>query len=77
MYATPVVFPLSEIPQRFMWIAFLNPVSAPIELFRLWFFGAASVDGYMILSSLGITVLLVFAGLIMFNRNEQTFIDVV
>ncbi|MCL2231989.1 MAG: ABC transporter permease [Treponema sp.] len=77
MYATPVVFPLSEIPQRFMWIAFLNPVSAPIELFRLWFFGAASVNGYMILSSMGITVLLVFVGLIMFNRNEQTFIDVV
>ena len=77
MYATPVVFPLSEIPERFMWIAYVNPVSAPIELFRLWFFGSASVDAYIILSSLGITVLMVFIGLIMFNRNEQTFIDVV
>ena len=37
----------------------------------------ASANGVMILSSLGITVFLVFAGLIMFNRNEQTFIDVV
>ena len=77
MYATPVVFPLSEIPERFMWIAYVNPVSAPIELFRLWFFGSASVDAYIILSSLGITILMVFIGLIMFNRNEQTFIDVV
>jgi len=77
MYATPVVFPLSEIPQRFSWIAFVNPVCAPIELFRKWFFGSASVDGRMIISSLGITVLLVFLGLILFNRNEQTFVDVI
>jgi len=77
MYATPVVFPLSEIPQRFSWIAFVNPVCAPIELFRKWFFGSASVDGFMIISSLGITVLLVFLGLVLFNRNEQTFVDVI
>ena len=77
MYASPVVYPLSEIPQSFSWVAYANPVCAPIELFRKWFFGAASVDGYMILSSLGITVLLVIVGLILFNQNEQNFIDVV
>jgi len=77
MYATPVVFPLSEIPGRFVWIAYANPVCAPIELFRLWFFGSASIDGPMIFSSLGVTVFLVLLGLVMFNRNEQTFIDVI
>jgi len=77
MYATPVVFPLSEIPERFAWIAYVNPVCAPIELFRLWFFGSASIDGFMILLNLGITILLVFTGLILFNRNEQTFIDII
>lgn len=77
MYAAPVVYPLSEIPERFRWIAYANPVCAPIELFRNWFFGASSVSGNMILVSLGITVFLVAAGLILFNQNEQTFIDVV
>jgi lipopolysaccharide transport system permease protein len=77
MYATPVVYPLSEIPQSFGWVAYVNPVCAPIELFRKWFFGASSVDEYMILSSLGITVLLVITGLILFNQNERNFIDVV
>ncbi|MCL1818060.1 MAG: ABC transporter permease [Spirochaetaceae bacterium] len=77
MYATPVVFPLSEIPKQFQWIAYANPVCAPIELFRRWFFGAASVDNSMILSSLGITAVLLFTGLILFNQNEQTFIDVI
>jgi lipopolysaccharide transport system permease protein len=77
MYATPVVYPLSEIPGRFGWLAYANPVCAPIELFRNWFFGAASVDISMILTSLGITVLLVITGLILFNQNERNFIDVV
>ena len=77
MYATPVVFPLSQIPGRFAWIAYANPVCAPIELFRKWFFGSASVDSGIILASLGITAALVFTGLVMFNQNEQTFIDVI
>jgi lipopolysaccharide transport system permease protein len=77
MYATPVVYPLSEIPERFSWMAYANPVCAPMELFRLWFFGAASVDMNMILVSLGITVFLVVTGLILFSQNEQNFIDVV
>jgi lipopolysaccharide transport system permease protein len=77
MYATPVVYPLSEIPERFGWVNFANPVSAPIELFRVWFFGAGSVSPSMVLSSLGITVLMLFLGLVLFNQNEQNFIDVV
>jgi len=77
MYATPVVYPISEIPDKFRWIAYVNPVSAPIELFRKWFFGVSSVDTNMILISLGFTVFLVFIGLILFNQNEQNFIDVI
>ena len=77
MYATPVVYPLSEIPGNFSWIAYANPVCAPIELFRHFYFGASSVNISMILTSLGITVLLVFIGLILFNQNEKNFIDVI
>jgi lipopolysaccharide transport system permease protein len=77
MYATPVVYPLSQIPHQFAWVAFINPVSAPIELFRLWFFGAGSVFTSMILTSLGITAVFLFIGLILFNQNERNFIDIV
>jgi lipopolysaccharide transport system permease protein len=77
MYATPVVYPLSEIPEQFHWVAYANPVCAPLELFRLWFFGFSSVNNMMILSSLIITFFLVFFGLILFNQNEKNFIDVV
>lgn len=77
MYVTPVVYPLSQIPARFQWVIYLNPMSAPIELFRLWFYGAGSVSYVVILSSIIETILWTFLGLIMFNQNERNFIDVV
>jgi lipopolysaccharide transport system permease protein len=77
MYGTPVVYPLSEIPESFNWLRYANPVSAPIELFRICFFGSGTINSTMILSSLGITTALVFAGLLMFNQNEQNFVDVI
>jgi lipopolysaccharide transport system permease protein len=77
MYATPVVYPLSQIPEGFRWVSFANPMSAPIELFRICFFGAGTVPPAMIWYSLGITAVLLFAGLILFNQNERNFIDMV
>lgn len=77
MYATPVVYPLSQIPSDFAWIIYVNPVSAPIELFRVWFYGAGFVPSVMVLSSLGMTAFFLVLGLIMFNQNERNFIDVV
>jgi lipopolysaccharide transport system permease protein len=71
------VYPLSRIPGRFAWLVFINPVSAPIELFRLWFFRAGSISSPMILSSMGMTVAFVLLGLILFNQNERNFVDVV
>jgi lipopolysaccharide transport system permease protein len=77
MYITPVVYPLSRIPGRFAWLVFINPLSAPMELFRLWFFGAGSVSSPMVFISLGMTTLFVLFGLILFNQNERNFVDVV
>lgn len=77
MYITPIVYPLSEAPQNFLWLFYLNPVSAPVELFRLWFYGAGSVPPLMVLISLAETVAFLFFGLVLFNRNERTFVDVI
>lgn len=77
MYATPVVYPLSEVPSSMKAIICANPVSAPIEFFRVCFFGAGNVPLDMLLESIGITLLCLFLGLILFNRNERTFVDVI
>lgn len=76
MYATPVVYPLSEIPSGFSWIAFINPMCAPIELFRIWFFGAGQVSMQMVVLSISMTFIFFVIGLVMFNQNERNYIDV-
>ena len=77
MYATPVVYPISQMPVNFAWVNYVNPVSAPVELFRVWFYGAGNVPPLMILSSSVITASVLLIGLLLFNQNERNFIDVV
>jgi lipopolysaccharide transport system permease protein len=77
MYATPIVYPFSQVPERYRWVMALNPVTAPVEACRVGFYGVGGVDPAMMWESIGATIAVLFLGLILFNRNEQTFIDVV
>lgn len=77
MYATPIVYPLSTVPDRYKWIMVLNPVSAPIEGFRAAFFSVGGGSPLMTTASIVITVVMLFFGLVLFNRNERTFVDVI
>jgi len=77
MYATPVVYPLSQIQGDIRWIMFINPVSAPIEIFRVFAFNAGDVASGLVVTSLAVTVILLFLGFVLFHRNESTFVDVV
>ena len=77
MYATPIVYPISQIPKKFSWVLYANPLSVPVELFRVWFYGAGTVTLGVACISIAETILLLFLGLIMFNQNERNFIDVV
>jgi lipopolysaccharide transport system permease protein len=77
MYATPIVYPFSQVPDRYRWIMAINPVSAPIEAFRAASYGVGGVSAAMMWSSAVATVVVLFLGLILFNHNERTFVDVV
>jgi len=77
MYATPVILPVSSIPQRFQWIILANPMTPIVEAFRYAFLGVGTVDVYHLLYSFGFMLVVVFVGSIIFNRVEQTFMDTV
>jgi lipopolysaccharide transport system permease protein len=77
MFVTPVVYPLSQIPQRFRLFFYFNPLSAPMELFRIWFYGAGEVPFRMVMTSITATALVLLLGLILFNRSERTCMDVI
>ena len=76
MYATPIVYPLSRVPQKYAWAFYINPVTEPIELFRYVFFGTGTVSPLLILTSIISSAVVIFFGLSLFAHNERTFIDV-
>ena len=77
MYATPVVYPLSAVEGTLRQVLLLNPVTAPMELFRYAVLGTGSVStGFLVLSWV-FTVLAALAGIVIFNKVERTFMDTV
>jgi lipopolysaccharide transport system permease protein len=77
MYATPVIIPVSSFPERWRWVADVNPVTPIIETFRAGFLGAGSASWARLGYSAIFMVVVVFLGVIIFNRVEKTFIDTV
>jgi len=77
MYATPIVYPMSQIPEKWQWVFSLNPMSATVETARYAFLGAGAIRPWNLGISLGMTALVLFAGIVMFSRIEKTFMDTV
>ncbi|HEX5944576.1 MAG TPA: ABC transporter permease [Anaerolineales bacterium] len=77
MYATPVIYPVSSIPERFQWVILANPMTPIVEAFRFAFLGAGTVDTGHLLYSFAFMLVVVFLGSVIFNRVEQTFMDTV
>lgn len=77
MYATPVIYPLSIVTGKLKILMYINPVTAPMELFRYGFYGAGDVNHAAIAASAGVTVFVFLLGIAVFNRNERRFVDVV
>lgn len=77
MYATPVVYPLSIIPEKLrIWIL-LNPLTPVIETFRNILLGSGMVNISHLLYSTGFALITITIGVLMFNKVEKTFIDTV
>ena len=77
MYLTPVVYPISEVPEKLKPIILLNPMSAIVQNYKYALLGIGTFEiGYWMIS-LVVTILLFFAGLVLFNKVEKTFMDTV
>jgi len=77
MYATPIIYPASKIPGKWRGLLALNPVSPIIEAFRAALLGQGNFEFQSIFISMGMTAVIFLGGIIIFNHNERTFIDVV
>lgn len=76
MYVTPVVFPISLVPEKWRWALFLNPMTGVVEGFRSAFLGR-TFDWPNIAMSFGIAVVVFLLGVAYFERVERRFADII
>lgn len=77
MYASPIVYPLSIVPDKYKWIILANPVSSIIETFKYGFLGVGEFSWLYIGYSVGFTIMALMIGLVIFHRVEKNFMDTV
>lgn len=77
MFASPIIYPASQLPENWQWLISINPIAPIIETFRFAFLGAGSVHLWQIGISVLITFLIFFSGIVLFSRIEKSFLDTV
>ena len=77
MYATPVIYPLSAIPDKYRWLILVNPMTPIVETFRFAFLGAGTVNITHLVYSFGFMLGILAIGILIFTRVERTFMDTV
>lgn len=77
MYASPIIYPLSEIPEKYRIYVLANPLTPIVETFRFALLGAGTVNWLHLTYSFLFTLFVLTIGIILFNKVEQTFMDTV
>ena len=77
MYATPIIYPLSEIPEKYKLFVLANPMTPIVETFKVALLGVGEVNYYQLMYSFGFTVAVLVVGVLIFNKVEKSFMDTV
>jgi len=77
MYATPVIFPLSEINGKYRIFFLINPLTGVIESFRAVLLGVGELNYYYLGYDVLFMVVILTVGILLFNRIERNFMDYV
>jgi lipopolysaccharide transport system permease protein len=77
MYATPVIYPMSFFEGKYKLILLLNPLTPVIEIFRFSVLGVGEVSWWHLLYSISFTFVTLLIGILIFNKIEKSFMDVV
>ncbi len=78
MYATPIAYPYSFIKGKsYEWLLNLNPLTSITEAFRFCLFGTGTVTANGLMYSVTFMIVVLFVGIVIFNRVEKDFMDTV
>jgi lipopolysaccharide transport system permease protein len=77
MYATPIIYPMSTLSEKYQRVLWWNPIAHVIEAFKYGFLGSGSASISGLVYTTVFTIVTLALGVIIFNRTEQTFMDTV
>jgi lipopolysaccharide transport system permease protein len=77
MYLTPVLYPVSLIPERYRLWAYFNPMTGITDAFRVCMLGHTAINAVGLMISLMMTTVILIGGLIYFKKTERTFADII
>lgn len=77
MYVTPVIYPLSAAPEKVKWVLSINPMTPILEGIRLGLLGKGDITIGSLIYALTVVVVVLFTGIITFNKVEKSFVDTV
>jgi lipopolysaccharide transport system permease protein len=76
LFASPVVYPSSRVPEKWRWLYGLNPMAGVIEGFRWSLTGRGNPPGHLLLISSAMVVVVLLSGMAYFQKMETTMADV-
>jgi len=77
MYATPIIYPLSSLPEKYKPYVLANPLTAVVETFRYAYLGTGAFSWGALVYSIVFMFTLLVTGILIFNKVEKTFMDTV
>lgn len=77
MYATPVVYPITAMPDKYRWIVSMNPLTSIFECYRFGYLGEGHFEPQRLLYSAIIIIILLLTGTLIFNKVEKSFMDTI
>ena len=77
MYATPVIYPSSSVPENYAWIVNLNPLVGLFDYMRYAYLGVGSFSLQILIYPILFSIGILFLGVLIFNKTQKTFMDTV
>ena len=77
MYATPIIYPLSNMSPKRQWIMALNPVTSLVETFKYGTMGVGTFSWMQLAYSFVFMIVLLGIGIVVFNKVQRSFMDTV
>ncbi len=74
-YATPVIYSLTQMPRSLLWLWRINPLTSVLQLYQNALLGLPLPGPAMLMSNIGVAIIVLVVGVILFQKESKTFDD--